>query len=304
MWFTSAQSRGQISFPSLASSAQLAFAFQPGQINSGGTQLGLRGTVTTLNAALRDLHYVIPSAAEGDKIQIWVNDVTREGASILDNFIQPNARDPYYQVMVEMEVEIVLESDTEDFTVAVVVLWSGIVGGSLLCLGCCYGVLHAVFRRALMGERAAMWFVRNILFTHVADHPEEKDGVDVGPEAKRASRLAMRRIHAERVTMGRVRCCVHFFSCVCPCLCKFDAKMHMPSEGAMLAAATIDIANDVAKKHVPTKDNTLYLTSEQALSWELHEHTDPRTGKVRPFLFNPHDGRSVWKWVITDQEES
>jgi len=285
----------------------------PGLVNTGSSLIGMTGTVTEINIALQSLNYSISSDRLRDSIEVVVMDVSRRnGLDLVDlplanlPILPGDAADTnYYVQRATMEIAFNNTIRTEDFRLEVAILWSSIIAGSLLCIGCIYGVSSACIRRAIRGERAAAWFVKNILFTHVESAEDVDDDDEIENEARRASAIAMVRIHIEAKTMARVRCCAHLFSCLCPCCYKFDAKAKLPTEEDMLRATTFDIEEDLARKHVPKAGDrkTLVLDSKEALHWTVHEHVDEKTGAVRRYIFNPHTGKAYWKWEIHEKDD-
>ncbi|GBG33551.1 Hypothetical Protein FCC1311_097742 [Hondaea fermentalgiana] len=292
----STPSSGQLSFQDVNRSIPtLRFSVNQASSSQGDTLIGLTGTVTSLNYALQHLHYIVPAARREDTVTLYVLDESRDigpASFNVDDLNEKAVEGSGYVVDTELEVYFDNAVDTQSFAVGAVVLWASIIGATLLCCGCVYSVVHAVVRRALMGERAAMWIVRNVFFTHITDAKDE----DLTPEARRLSRIAMTRIHAEEVTMTRVFCCLHLLACLCPCCIKFKGdKTMLPTKDAMLAATVSDLSHGMAKKHLPgdAAPRITELTTREAMEYEEHEVVT-NDGRVRKYLFNPHTGRSLW----------
>lgn len=290
-------SRGQLGLEKLIQSNTV----DPGTYSTatGVTTMTLTGSRTGLNQQLCELHYKL-----GSKSGLGLNSadavIDIEFQDVSDGRVNEanEANGKVKVIKTKSQITIKFKQDEvtdQGFNILPVVVWSSISAGALLILGACYCCIHCIIRRALAGERAAVWFVRNVLFTHIDPHDEHKLDHELGVEG--AAHDFEMAIKAERIRMDRVHLCARFLHVVCPCCCKFDVQKDLPSEEELQLAALKKIGEKIASKHVPSdRERSLRVDVEEdeIFDWEIHEFVDERTGESRNYYYNSKTGASSW----------
>jgi len=263
------------------------------QYINGVPSMDLIGTITQVNKALTDIQFRLTNTRLTGSIVFTLFDISddsliRPGEGYRDNDMN-NFQDTL-TINIEFDVP---EPELKEQTLTRIAVYAGIAALGIAVLGCLYGCSHAIFRRALLGERAAMWFVNNIMFTHIEDAEINRK---VDPELGHLVISALDELHDERVRMERVQCCARALH-VLPC-CKFKLDSTVPKdfEEKMQKQAATMLSDTVARKHIPSGKLSVKLEvlEDDIFNWEKHVHVDD-AGNERPYYFNIKTNESSWE---------
>jgi hypothetical protein len=178
-----------------------------------------------------------------------------------------------------------------------IIIWSSIAVGGLLLIGALFCLAKCVIGRALEGERLALWFVRNILLTHV--DPHDKAAMHNEPGSMHGVAALDSAIRSHHRDMSRVQCCSRLLKVLCPCCVKYSiGREDVPSEESMTKDTLRVIENRIASHHLPDPVRgsiKLEVASDEIFDWERHEHKDEATGQVRVYYYNPKTDVSSWE---------
>jgi len=263
----------------------------------------VQGTSDPLNDFLDNIKFVLLSnlsPGEESAISFALDDIANKGI-VEDTTNTPEgfpAKPDVFQVSAAIDFTGGNSTTaTRGVSIETIATYAGISTAALMILGSCYCCCHCIFRRALKGERAASWFVRNILFTKIDANDEHHLDREQGVQG--ALHGFDQAIQDEYKLMGRVKCCARLVSKLCPCCVKLEnVDKDVPSKEAMTKAALTIIKDRVAAQHLPAgrrKDSIrLEISEDEVFDWERHEHTDDKTGKVRAYYYNPKTDVSTW----------
>jgi hypothetical protein len=209
--------------------------------------------------------------------------------------------DPRDTTGITTEVEFSVQQDgaasDDALEKTAIIIWSSIAVGGLLMVGALFCMAKCMIHRALEGERLALWFVRNILLTHV--DPHDKGAMRNEPGSMHGVEALDSAIRAHHRDMSRVQCCSRLLKFICPCCVKYsiDSK-DVPSEEQMTKDTLRVIENRIASHHLPDPVRgsvKLEVASDEIFDWERHEHKDEVTGQVRVYYYNPKTDVSSWE---------
>jgi len=285
--------------------AAVVYPINAGQFNENSTIVSLNqhingvaamqliGTSTQVNLALKDIQFRLTNIKLQGSIVFTLFDISddsdiRPGVGYRQN--DANNFQDTLTIFIEFDVP---EPELKDATMTRIAVYAGISALGIAVLVCLYGCKHAIFRRALMGERAAMWFVNNVMFTHIEDAEINRK---VDPELGHLMINALDEFHDERVRMDRIQCCARMLHMLPCCKFKLDSTIPTDLEETMQKQAASMISYTVARKHIPSDRLSVKLEvlEDDIFNWERHVHTDD-DGNERPYYFNIKTNESSWE---------
>merc|ERR1712232_256808 len=267
----------------------------------GGISARIEGVPSLVNAAFENNLFYRYTDAQDDDIEITFEMKDDKSQNLLTAFTQlPLALRPQ------------IGNDSTGVSLTTIAIYAGISASGLLCCMCCYSCLHAIFRKALLGERTAVWIVKNLFFTHIEEHPEDAKARRSLALIKDADTSLERAVHAEKVRLDRIVWCAHLPSRIpcCYCCAHDFSDETAPSEEELLQVA-VDFEKDkIAKRHLPKKayhhedfpdDDVVEkrVADDSIFDWEKHLTDD---GKV--FYFNSKTQKSQWDPPVVEVHNS
>jgi len=261
--------------------------------DTGTTNMKLIGTISQVNLALTNIQFRLTGQKSQSSIKFTLEDISDDPNISPGDGYRKDLLNSFTSEATIILKFVVPDPVVNDTTSTRVALYSGIAAAGAVLLGCMYGIIHCMFRRALQGERAALWFVNNVLLTHVDDSDFNRK---VDPEVGKVVLETLDEIRDERVRMERVQCCAHAMN-ILPCFhFKFDSNVPKDFEETMQKQAAAIVSDTVARKHIPSGKLSVKLEvlEDDIFNWEKHIHVD-EDGNERPYYFNIKTNESSWE---------